>query len=234
MHIGERLGYEDENITSGSPKELAHGHYDGLSVALIENPAFFGGVQACLEDEAFLRGKAPMTKSEVRSLSVAKLRLTKDAVVYDVGAGTGSVSVEMALQAADGMVYAVERKEEACALIEKNKRHFGTPNIRVIRGLAPEALTNLPVPTHAFLGGSAGNLREIMDCLLQKNPAIRMVINTVTLETIGEVMDCLKALPVREEEILSVNIAKARVLGAYHLMTGQNPIYIITCQGGKA
>lgn len=234
MHIGERLGYEDENITSGSPEELAHGHYDGLSVALIENPAFSGGVQACLEDEAFLRGKAPMTKSEVRSLSVAKLRLTKDAVVYDVGAGTGSVSVEMALQAADGMVYAVERKEEACTLIEKNKRHFGTPNIRVIHGLAPEALAGLPVPTHAFLGGSAGNLREIMDCLLQKNPAIRMVINTVTLETIGEVMDCLKTLPVREEEILSVNIAKARVLGAYHLMTGQNPIYIITCQGGKA
>ena len=175
-----------------------------------------------------------MTKSEVRSLSVAKLRLTKDAVVYDVGAGTGSVSVEMALQAADGMVYAVERKEEACALIEKNKRHFGTPNIQVIHGLAPEALAGLPVPTHAFLGGSAGNLREIMDCLLQKNPAIRMVINTVTLETIGEVMDCLKTLPVREEEILSVNIAKARTVGAYHLMTGQNPIYIITCRGGKA
>lgn len=233
VHIGERLGYAEEKITSGTPGELEHGTYDGLCVALIEHPAYFGGIPACVEDEAFLRGKAPMTKSEIRSLSVAKLRLSRDAVVYDVGAGTGSVSVEMALMAADGEVYAVERKEEACSLIEKNKRHFGTPNIRVIQGLAPEALEALPVPTHAFIGGSAGNLKEIMECLLCKNPGIRMVINTVTLETIGEVTECLKTLPVIEEEILSVSVAKAKGLGQYHLMMGQNPVYIVTCRGGR-
>ena len=93
-------------------------------------------------------------------------------------------------------------------------------------------LHGLPAPTHAFIGGSAGNLKEIMECLLDKNPRIRMVINTVTLETIGEVMDCLNMLPVTEEEILSVSIAKAKGLGNYHLMMGQNPIYIITCRGG--
>ena len=234
VYVGERLGYPGERITSGSPEEMEGGTYDGLCVALIENPDYFGGVEACVEDERFLRGKAPMTKSEIRSLSVAKLRLTRDAVVYDVGAGTGSVSVEMALQAAEGRVYAVERKEEACGLIEENKRRFGTPNIQVVNGLAPEALRCLPRPTHAFIGGSAGNLKEIMECLLEKNPQIRMVINTVTLETIGEVTDCLKSLPVTEEEILSVSIAKAKSLGNYHLMTGQNPIYIITCRGGRA
>lgn len=234
IHIGERLGYPEERITSGSPKELEDGDYDGLCVALIENPEYFGGVRACIGDEEFLRGKAPMTKSEIRSLSVAKLHLTRDAVVYDVGAGTGSVSVEMALQAVDGRVYAIERKEEACSLIEDNKRHFGTPNIQVIHGLTPEAMEDLPEPTHAFIGGSAGNLKEIMECLLEKNPDIRMVINTVTLETIGEVTDCLKTLPVAEEEILSVSIAKAKGLGQYHLMMGQNPIYIVTCRGGGA
>ncbi len=174
-----------------------------------------------------------MTKSEVRSLSVAKLCLPKDAVVYDVGAGTGSVSVELALQAEDGCVYAIERKEEACRLIEANMRHFGTPNVKVVHGLAPEAMADLPAPTHAFIGGSAGNLKEIMECLLEKNPQIRMVINTVTLETIGEVTECLKTLPVTEEEILSVSIAKAKELGPYHLMTGQNPVYIVTCRGGR-
>lgn len=234
VYIGERLGYPEEKITSGSPKELENGSYDGLCVALIENPGYFGGVRACVEDNEFLRGKAPMTKSELRSLSVAKLQLTKNAVIYDVGAGTGSVSVEMALQAVDGCVYAVERKEEACSLIEKNKRNFGTPNIEVVHGLAPEAMKDLPVPTHAFIGGSAGNLKEIMECLLEKNPQIRMVINTVTLETIGEVMDCVKTLPVTEEEIMSVSIAKAKELGRYHLMTGQNPVYIVTCRGGRA
>ncbi len=233
LSIGERLGYPEEKITCGTPEELAGGLYDGLCVALIVNREYFGGVRACVDDEAFLRGKAPMTKSEVRSLSVAKLRLTRDAVVYDVGAGTGSVSVEMALQAADGMVYAIERKEEACRLIEKNKRNFGTPNIEVICGLAPDALESLPLPTHAFIGGSAGNLKEIMECLLRKNPRIRMIINTVTLETLAEVTECLKMLPVTEEEILSVSIAKAKTLGQYHLMTGQNPVYIITCRGGR-
>lgn len=174
-----------------------------------------------------------MTKSEIRSLSVAKLQLPRDAVVYDVGAGTGSVTIEMALQAVDGMVYAIERNEEACVLVEQNKRKFGTPNIEVICGLAPEAMEGLPAPTHAFIGGSAGNLKEIIQCLLDKNPKIRLVINTVTLETIGEVTDCLKELPLIEEEIISVSVARARTLGKYHLMMGQNPIYIITCRGGR-
>lgn len=234
VHVGERLGYPEEKITSGSPGEMETGNYDGLCVALVENPEYFGGIRSCVDDEEFLRGKAPMTKSEVRSLSVAKLCLPKDAVVYDVGAGTGSVSVELALQTEDGCVYAIERKEEACRLIEANMRHFGTPNVKVVHGLAPEAMADLPAPTHAFIGGSAGNLKEIMECLLEKNPQIRMVINTVTLETIGEVTECLKTLPVTEEEILSVSIAKAKELGPYHLMTGQNPVYIVTCRGGRA
>ena len=233
IHVGERLGYPEEKISSGTPADLADGTYDGLCVALIENPEATDASRSCISDEEFLRGKAPMTKSEVRCLSAAKLHLPSDAVVYDVGAGTGSVTVEMALQAPDGMVYAIERNAEACGLIEQNKRKFCTPNIRVVKGLAPEAMEDLPAPTHAFIGGSAGNLKEILECLLEKNPKIRLVINTVTLETVGEVMQCLKELPLIEEEILSVNTARSRKLGAYHLMTGQNPIYIITCRGGE-
>lgn len=233
VHIGERLGYEDEKITAGTPSELKEGTYDGLCVALIENPDASDAAKSCIPDEDFLRGKAPMTKSEIRSLSVAKLQLPKDAVVYDVGAGTGSVTIEMALQAVDGEVYAIERNEEACALVEENKRKFGTPNIQVVCGLAPEAMEELPAPTHAFIGGSAGNLKEILLSLLQKNPQIRIVINTVTLETIGEVTECLKELPLIEEEMISVSVARAKALGKYHLMMGQNPIYIITCRGGR-
>lgn len=234
IHVGERLGYEEERIVSGTPGELADGVYDGLCVALIENPQAADDGRACIDDEEFIRGKAPMTKSEVRCLSAAKLHLPSDAVVYDVGAGTGSVSIEMALQAPDGVVYAIERSGEACGLIEQNKRKFGTPNVQVVEGLAPEAMEELPVPTHAFIGGSAGNLKQILECLLAKNPQIRVVINTVTLETVGEVMQCLKELPFIEEEILSVSTARSRKLGSYHLMTGQNPIYIVTCRGGAS
>ena len=224
VHIGIQLGYEDEKILSGTPEELLKQSIDGLCVALIENETPFSGIRACVDDEEFSRGKAPMTKSEIRSLSVAKLQLPKDAVVYDVGAGTGSVTIELALAAVDGCIYAIERNQEACDLIEENKRKFGTPNIQVVHGLAPEAM--------AFIGGSAGNLKEIITCLLGKNPLIRLVINTVTLETMAEVSECLKALNLIEEETICVNVSRAKKLGAYHLMMGQNPIYIVTCRGG--
>ena len=232
VHIGIQLGYEDEKILSGTPEELLKQSIDGLCVALIENETPFSGIRACVDDEEFSRGKAPMTKSEIRSLSVAKLQLPKDAVVYDVGAGTGSVTIELALAAVDGCIYAIERNQEACDLIEENKRKFGTPNIQVVHGLAPEAMEDLPAPTHAFIGGSAGNLKEIITCLLGKNPLIRLVINTVTLETMAEVSECLKALNLIEEETICVNVSRAKKLGAYHLMMGQNPIYIVTCRGG--
>lgn len=234
VHIGERLGYAEEKITSGTPAELETGSYDGLCVALIENREAFSSARACIDDGEFLRGKAPMTKSEIRSLSVAKLQLAGNSVVYDVGAGTGSVSIEAALQAPEGIVYAVERNGEACRLIEENKRRFGTPNIKVIHGLAPEALEELPTPTHAFIGGSAGNLYTIIQRLLDKNPHIRLVINAVTVETAGEAVQCLKSLPLIEEEMISVSVAKAKKLGNYHLMAGQNPVYIVTCRGGEA
>ncbi len=232
VHIGIQLGYEDEKILSGTPEELLKQSIDGLCVALIKNETPFSGIRACVDDEEFSRGKAPMTKSEIRSLSVAKLQLPKDAVVYDVGAGTGSVTIELALAAVDGCIYAIERNQEACDLIEENKRKFGTPNIQVVHGLAPEAMEDLPAPTHAFIGGSAGNLKEIITCLLGKNPLIRLVINTVTLETMAEVSECLKALNLIEEETICVNVSRAKKLGAYHLMMGQNPIYIVTCRGG--
>ena len=232
VHIGIQLGYEDEKILSGTPEELLKQSIDGLCVALIENETPFSGIRACVDDEEFSRGKAPITKSEILSLSVAKLQLPKDAVVYDVGAGTGSVTIELALAAVDGCIYAIERNQEACDLIEENKRKFGTPNIQVVHGLAPEAMEDLPAPTHAFIGGSAGNLKEIITCLLGKNPLIRLVINTVTLETMAEVSECLKALNLIEEETICVNVSRAKKLGAYHLMMGQNPIYIVTCRGG--
>lgn len=231
VYVGERLHYPEERITKGRPEELAGKTFDSLCAALIENPDYYNGIPSCIPDEEFIRGEAPMTKSEVRSLSVAKLRLKRDSLVYDIGAGTGSVTVEMALAASEGRVWAIERNEAAADLIEENKRKFGTPNIEIVRGRAPEALAGLPAPTHAFIGGSSGNLKEILESLLEKNPKIRLVINAVTLETIGETSRCLKELPFCGVEALQVQISKARALGRYQLMTGQNPVYIFTCQG---
>lgn len=234
LHVGERLSYPEERITSGTPGQLEGTVFDGLCVVLAENPgAGELPVTHGLPDECFLRDKVPMTKSEVRSISLSKLQLQPDSVVYDVGAGTGSVSIEMALQASEGMVYAIEKNQTAVELIEKNKRVFRTANIQVIEGLAPEAMEALPVPTHAFIGGSSGNLREIMECLLKKNPECRIVINTIALESIAETLDCVKALPVTDVDIAGVSVAKSKTLGRYHMMMGQNPVYIISCRGVK-
>ncbi|MCI8861730.1 MAG: precorrin-6A reductase [Lachnospiraceae bacterium] len=233
LYVGERLGYSDERITKGTPGDLKEGSFDGLCAALIENPDYQGGVPSCIPDEAFIRGGAPMTKSEIRCLSVAKLGLRCDSLIYDIGAGTGSVSVEMALQASEGTVWAIEKEEEAARLIGENARRFRVSNVKVVEGAAPEALRELPAPTHAFIGGSSGSLREILALLLQKNPGVRVVINAVTLETIGETAKCLKELPFSQVETVQVQLSKAKALGRYQLMMGQNPVYIFTAQGGE-
>ena len=181
-------------------------------------------------DEEFIRGKAPMTKEEVRCVSLSKLRLHEDSICYDVGAGTGSVSVEMALRADQGKVFAVEKKDDAVALLYENKQKFAVDNLEIIKGEAPEALKELPVPTHAFIGGSSGNLKEIIALLLEKNQNVRIVINCITLETISEALDVLKEYDFAEREVVQLAASRSKEIGRYHLMMGENPIYIITCQ----
>ena len=233
VSVGTDLSYETERIVSGTAESLADEPFEKLSVLLIENEKADRQVTHGLEDEAFLRARVPMTKCEVRSISLSKLRLTCDAVVWDVGAGTGSVSVEAALQAADGEVYAIEKKEEAVKLLKENKRKFGTDNLTVVQGFAPEALLELPVPSHAFIGGSSGNLKEILEILFARNPRVRIVINAIALETVAEAVECLKTLPVCDTDIVSVSVGKAKEVGSYHMMMGQNPVYIISCTGGE-
>ncbi len=232
--IGERLSYPDEKITEGRAADFQEMETDPLSVILLERKESNKSVVTHgICDEEFLRDKVPMTKEEVRSISLSKLRLTKDALIYDVGAGTGSVSVEMALQAVDGKVWAIEKKEEAVELIKKNKIKFRTDNLEIISGLAPEACMPLPAPTHAFIGGSSGNLKMILELLLQKNPAIRVVINCITLETVAEAMECIRTLPLKDVDIAQVNVAKGKKAGPYHLMMGQNPVYVISFTGAE-
>lgn len=230
--IGQDFGSSDERIVSDFPEDLLGMDFGSLCVALIENTEASDVNPIGMSDDDFIRGTAPMTKSEVRSLSVAKMKLGPDSIIYDIGAGTGSTSVEMALVAFSGHVYAVEKDEDASALIVMNCKKFGTPNVTVVHGLAPDALAILPTPTHAFIGGSSGNLESIIEMLLKKNPDIRIVITSVTLETLSETVRCMKELEVIEEETLCVNISKAKSLGEYHLMTAQNPIYITVCRGG--
>ena len=235
--VGERLSYPDEAITRGTAQELRSHTFDKLSAALIENDTPGEIVTPGLPDEAFLRnlepGKlVPMTKSEVRSICLSKLRLTPNAVCWDVGAGTGSVSIEMARLCADGTVYAIEKNERALALLEQNKEAFSASNMQIIPGPAPEACRALPAPTHAFLGGTSGSVRDILALLLEKNPHVRIVATAVTLESVSALTSCMADFEIAE--CVSVQVSKAAQLGQYHLMQAQNPVYIFTLQNGGA
>lgn len=230
VHIGERLSYENERIVSGTAGELAGEEFDSLAVMLVENQEIMhrAAVTHGIGDELFLRGKVPMTKSEIRSISLSKLRLRLDDVIYDVGAGTGSVSVEMALQSCEGIVYAVEFHEEALGLIRQNAEQFKVRNIRIVEGKAPEALKGLPAPDRVFIGGSKGNLGEILELLVLKNPRVRVVVNAVTLETLAETITHFKRLGFTDMDIVQVFAARGTEVGNYHMMQGQNPVFIIS------
>ncbi|MGN1346518.1 MAG: precorrin-6A reductase [Eubacteriales bacterium] len=230
--VGERLSYPDEKITCGCAAELAGQTFDSLSILYIENSNAIRRPYHSIPDEEFIRGDVPMTKSEVRTISLSKLALSADAIVYDVGAGTGSVSVECAWTAYEGQVYAIEKEEDAAALLKQNKMKFGCENLHIVEGIAPDVLADLPAPTHAFIGGSSGNMRDILTVLLRKNPKVRVVVNAVTLETQAEAIECIKAFHFAYSETVSVNIARSRRLGRYHMMTAQNPVYVMTMEGG--
>lgn len=238
LSVGERLSYPDERITSGTAAELAGREvFAPLSVVLAENEAAAAAeLSPGLPDSAFRRGEktVPMTKSEVRAVALSKLRLTDRAVCWDVGAGTGSVSVEMARLARRGRVFAVERAAAALALLRENAARFAVENLEIVPGAAPEACAALPAPTHAFIGGSGGALREIIGLLLKKNPAARIVASAVTLESVAALTACMGEFPFAETEVVSLTVARDRKAGPYRLMEGGNPVYLFTLQGGGA
>ena len=232
LYVGENLSYEQEKIFHDRAEALTEYHGAALSVITAYNPAAEPLLAVHgIRDEEFLRGKAPMTKEEVRTVSLSKLHLSEDSVCYDIGAGTGSVSVEMALRAWKGKVYAIEKKEDALELLKKNKQKFAADNLEIIAGTAPDAMMELNVPTHAFIGGSSGNMKEIIKLLLEKNPQIRLVINCITLETVTEAMDAIRDFALTDVDIVQLAAARSKSVGRYHMMMGENPIYIISCSG---
>ena len=232
--VGENLSCPDERIVRSKASVFTDSKFGSLSIILIENPDAVRQIRQGIADDEFIRGDVPMTKSEVRSISVSALRLKSDSVVWDIGAGTGSVSVECALASYEGSVFAVEKDTDAVELIRQNRIRFRTDNLEVVQGLAPDALKELPAPTHAFIGGSSGNLKEIVSVLLKRNLDVRIVINTVTLESQTEAFECARKFGFRTVESVTVNVSRTRSVGHYHMQSAQNPVTVFVLQNGEA
>lgn len=243
--VAERLSYPDERITCATASEITGQTFDDLNVMLIEFAGCVGSpagasraassrwpyASSGIPDELFIRGDVPMTKQEVRAVALAKLRLTATDTVWDVGAGTGSVSIEAALVARAGSVWAVERNAAGVRLIRENADAFGCGNVHAVPGVAPEALAKLPVPDAVFVGGSAGELPSIVEAALEKNSQVRLCVPCVTVETLTEACALLSGSRFKGFEACQVSAARAEAVGSHHLMKAQNPVFLVSARG---
>jgi len=229
--VGCNLGYENEQILRTTVTKAANMVFPPLSVLLIENPKPYKGVRCGISDGDFTRGDIPMTKSEVRAVIISKLRLNRDSIMFDIGAGTGSVSCEAALLMPEGKVYAIEREAEGVELVTTNAAKMKVFNVECIAGEAPEALEGLPPPDVAFIGGSGGRLHEICDELIKLNPDVRIVIAAVSLETVAQASQLIGLLFPETAETVMLQISRVKKVGSHSMLTGQNPVYIISGGG---
>ena len=231
--IGQDLGTDEEKIVSGSAGEFIDTEFAVLSVMLAEPaPRPYRRVPG-LPDDAFERTeRVPMTKQFVRAAILAELAPGKDDICWDVGAGSGSVAIEMALQA--GAVYSVERNPEALELAGRNRAALGAWNLRLKEGSAPEVLRDLPAPDIVFIGGSSGSLGEILGLVRNKNEKARICISAVTLETLSDAVRILEELGY-ETEVVQIGVTQSRKIGGsregkkpgLHMMSAQNPVWLI-------
>ncbi|MCX7746400.1 MAG: precorrin-6y C5,15-methyltransferase (decarboxylating) subunit CbiE [Clostridia bacterium] len=234
IFIGENLSYEGEKLFCGTPKEVMEQSFRDLTVMLIiknqkvSKEKKWGYKTYGIPDEAFIRGNVPMTKQEVRSISLSKLCLREESIVYDIGAGTGSITVECGLVIRRGKVYAIEKNGEALELIQKNLEAFGVENAHVINGYAPHALCGLSEPDRVFIGGSGGNMESILETIAHMERDMKVVLNTVTIESTYEAIHYLEKLGFYNIDIVNISASRGKTAGGKHLMQAMNPVYIIS------
>lgn len=230
VHLGENLGGMDERIESSTAKELAEIVCGNLVVLLIEHPDAVDAHEP-IRDTMLTRANVPMTKEEVRWVAVTKLGVQPDDTVWDVGAGTGAVTLELARKASNGMVYAVERAPEAIELLDENTCNLGGYNVEIVEGRAPRALEDLPEPDCVFVGGSGGTMRSILEIAKKKNPSVRVVITAIALETLHEAQKALEALDFVDIEVVQISTARGKAAGNYTMMMANNPVFILSGGG---
>lgn len=181
-----------------------------------------------IADDCFIRDEVPMTKEEVRAVLLSKLRLKKNQVVYDIGAGSGSVAIEMALVLKKGKVYALERKKKALNLIKKNVIKFNINNIEIIEAEAPAGIDTLPGADRIFIGGSGGQLAAILEAADQKlKDTGRIVLTAVTINTLTTAVQELERLDYRLD-IVNVAVTRTKDINKYKMFRALSPVYIIS------
>ena len=227
VHIGMNLGYENESILHGKASDFTALPAETLSVMITDHPAYLRYIPSAVPDTAFLRGQVPMTKAEVRCNAVSALRIAHDAVCWDIGCGTGSVTVETAFRCPDGQVYAFDQKQDAVLLTEQNAHNFSCDNITAVNGICPDILHDYPAPDAVFIGGSGGRLSEIMDEIAHKNPKARIALTAVSLETVAQAMDAFSVYS-DDFDVCQIAVTRTKKIGTHTMFDAQNPVFLIS------
>lgn len=229
--LAERLGYADERVRTAFARDLIDATCDSLNVLLIEIPPQKMPLRRTpgIPDDAFIRGDVPMTKQEVRAAILCKLAVTPNDVCWDVGAGTGAVSVELALASRE--TWAIECRSEALELIRQNRNRFCAWNLRVVAGKAPEVLPQLPKPDVVLVGGSSGNLEDILSEAHAANPEARICVSAIALETLEGSLAWMDAHDM-QPEVTQIAISRTRRVGGRHLLMANNPVFLVVGDGG--
>lgn len=233
--VGERLSYPEERIVTGRAGEIAGMSFDSLSLMIVQkdadsSPCIWSCKTPGIPDEMFIRGSVPMTKEEVRAASISKLRLEKDSVVYDIGAGTGSVSVECGIICSSGKVYAIERDAGALDLIRANIDKFGVSSVEVVEGEAPGSMEGLQLPDRIFIGGTGGGMDKILEWIDRKVGNVRVVINAISPETVAEALENFEKLGFSGVDLCCISVSRGCRAGKKHIMKALNPVYIISAE----
>lgn len=227
IFVGENLTYETRKLYKGKPADFVNGSNPGLCVAAVRNRSVDKYIYpALLPDSAFYRNSSPMTKEEVRAVIISKLRLKPDSIVWDIGAGTGSISVECSRFCRYGEVYSIEYKPSAIDALEKNRELFSLDNMNIIEGRAEDIAGDLPEPDIVFIGGSGKKLNQIME-LLKTGKRKRIVLSAVSVETQNEAFRLFSEMP--GFDMVQVSICGIRKLGSYTVPENNNPVTIYSC-----
>lgn len=238
-YVCENLGSPDERVTQGSLADLAKLQFSTLNVmVLIRRPGTPDRVKGLASrrlfgnpDELFLQSRPKrglVTPAEVRSVALAELELQSDSIVWDVGAGSGSVAIEAALLAPEGTIYAIEMDAEDYGLVTENARRFGVPNLLPIHGEAPTAFQDLPSPDAVFLDGTGRNLRELAQHAWDRlREGGRLIANVVSFENVANLETFLHDECHVEPQVWMIQVSRSNLQLGRSRLESANPTFLV-------
>ncbi|WP_367847415.1 precorrin-6y C5,15-methyltransferase (decarboxylating) subunit CbiE [Rhodoferax sp. WC2427] len=239
MAVAERLCQPGERIVSGmAMSAAAQMPFADPNVVLLWRTTLrppqvlFGLPDARFEQRHPEKGL--ITKNEVRAVSLARMQLTSHSVVWDIGAGSGAVGLEAARLCRHGHVYAIEKNADDCAIVQRNRLAMGISNHGLLHGKAPEGLHGWADPDAVFIGGSGGELAELIALVLKRlKPQGWLVMNFVTIENLGVAVASLKAQGA-SWDVLQLQASRSKPILHMHRMAAENPVWIVCAQAGAS